>query len=511
MATEVELKLTTDPESLARVRQHPALVAVLRGRPRTRKDVSTYYDTRSGELRKAGVALRVRRSGERWLQTVKGAGDRIGAVHRRPEYEWPTRSAHIDSAKLSTTPWRGVFEATAGRLRPVFVTAIDRTEQPLVFVDGTRATLCLDVGEIRSGRRRAPLNEIEIELVEGEPGRLHELAVSLAADFPLSMAQVSKAERGYAMASPSPRKPVRAGRLSFAMDASVGVALASFGGDCLTQIGANARSISCAADGANGEFVHQARVGIRRLRSLLKLIEGLAGPDAVASVAAELQWLSGAFGAARDWDVFAGETLDAVARSLRHPQARRDVGILRGRVTRQRNAHLIDAAAAAASPRLQRLLLALGALFAGLQSAAADPAMRAPARSLAKEMLERRARQLGKRAGRLEGISPSERHRARIAAKKLRYVAAMFAPLFPGARTRNYLASLSKLQGSLGRLNDLATGERLLDELAPRARTERLVHGAGIVRGWLSGAEAPALAGSARAWRKFARAKPFWR
>jgi len=60
------------------------------------------------------------------------------------------------------------------------------------------------------GRRRAPLNEIEIELVEGEPGRLHELAVSLAADFPLSMAQVSKAERGYAMASPSPRKPVRA-------------------------------------------------------------------------------------------------------------------------------------------------------------------------------------------------------------------------------------------------------------------------------------------------------------
>ncbi|TMG91094.1 MAG: CYTH domain-containing protein, partial [Betaproteobacteria bacterium] len=104
MAAEVELKLTIDPASLARVREHPALAAVLSGRARTSKDVSTYYDTRSGELRKAGVALRMRRSGHRWLQTVKGAGDRVGALHRRPEYEWPMRTSRIDPRKLSTTP-----------------------------------------------------------------------------------------------------------------------------------------------------------------------------------------------------------------------------------------------------------------------------------------------------------------------------------------------------------------------------------------------------------------------
>ena len=78
------------------------------------------------------------------------------------------------------------------------------------------------------------------------------------------------------------------------------------------------------------------------------------------------------------------------------------------------------------------------------------------------------------------------------------------------SRTKDYLSALGKLQAALGHLNDLATGERIIDELEPHLRTGRLVHGAGIVRGWLSGAEAPALADADRAWRKFAKAKPFW-
>jgi triphosphatase len=329
MAAEVELKLTIDPASLAQVREHPALAALLSGRARTSKDVSTYYDTRSGELRKAGVALRMRRSGHRWLQTVKGAGDRVGALHRRPEYEWAMRTSRIDPRKLSTTPWRGVFEATAGRLRPIFVTEVDRTAQPLVFDDGTRATLCLDAGEIRAGRKRAPLNEIEIELVQGEPRQLHQLALSLAADLPVAMARTSKAERGYALASPAPREPVHAGKLALDTGVSVGEALAHFGSDCLEQIGANAQ---CIAAGVDGEFVHQARVGVRRLRSLLRLVAGLIGAETVAPIVRDLRWFSTTLGAARDWDVFAKETLAAVGRALKHSRSRRDVGIVRGRI-----------------------------------------------------------------------------------------------------------------------------------------------------------------------------------
>ena len=507
MPSEIEIKLTTNPESLAKVREHPAVAVLLRGHVRRTEDVSTYYDTAAGELRKAGVALRMRRSGQRWLQTVKGAGERVGALHRRPEYEWSMPTSRIDAGKLSTTPWHDVFEATAGRLRPVFVTDVDRTALPLAFADGTRATLCLDAGEIRSGRKRATLNEIEIELVEGEPGVLYGLALSLAADLPVAMAQASKAERGYALARPRPTKPVRARKLSLALDASVGNALAQVGGDCLSQIGANAPW----AAASDGEFVHQARVGVRRLRSLLKIVGDLIGAETIAPVMPELQWFSSSLGAARDWDVFATDTLVSVARALRQPQARRDVGTLRGHVTRQRNIHFVEAGASSASPRVQRLLLTFGALFAALESPAAAPALRAPARNLAKDILERRARRLGKRGAHLQRLAPVERHQARIAAKRLRYVAEMFAPLFTGARVKSYLAALGKLQTKLGYLNDLATGERLLDEIEEHTNARRLVHGAGIVRGWLSGAEAPAVADAAQAWRKFAKLKPFWR
>jgi CHAD domain-containing protein len=130
---------------------------------------------------------------------------------------------------------------------------------------------------------------------------------------------------------------------------------------------------------------------------------------------------------------------------------------------------------------------------------------------VAKDTLERRARRLDKRGKHLQRVSPAERHQARIAAKKLRYVAEVFAPLFPGSRTKDYLSALGKVQEALGYLNDLATGERILDELGPHVRTERLVHGVGIVRGWLSGAEASTLSDADRAWRKFVKAKPFWR
>ena len=92
-------------------------------------------------------------------------------------------------ASYPTHPGAACSKRPPGGCAPVFVTEVDRTAQPLAFADGTRAMLCLDAGEIRAGRKRAPLTEIEIELVQGEARQLHELALSLAADLPVAMAQ----------------------------------------------------------------------------------------------------------------------------------------------------------------------------------------------------------------------------------------------------------------------------------------------------------------------------------
>ena len=90
---------------------------------------STYYDTPEGELRKQGIALRVRTVDGRWIQTVKGAGDAHAGMHRRAEYEWPIASPRVDRDKLATTPWASVFAANAALLEPRFRTEIVRMEQ----------------------------------------------------------------------------------------------------------------------------------------------------------------------------------------------------------------------------------------------------------------------------------------------------------------------------------------------------------------------------------------------
>jgi CYTH domain len=87
---EIELKLSLEPGMFARVRKHPALAPLLAGRAHTSALISRYYDTPTRRLHDAGVTLRLRRAGRRWLQTAKGSG-----------------SADCTSASSTNGRWRG--------------------------------------------------------------------------------------------------------------------------------------------------------------------------------------------------------------------------------------------------------------------------------------------------------------------------------------------------------------------------------------------------------------------
>src|SRR5262249_24163724 len=95
----------------------------------------------------------------------------------------------------------------------------------------------------------------------------------------------------------------------------------------------------------------------------------------------------------------------------------------------------------------------------------------------ASRRVRKRHKRLAAGLARLGGMSPEERHRVRIRAKRLRYVVEGLASVFPDAHAaKAYAKRLAKLQDTLGRANDAATGVRLLDaigpheSLAPRAR-----------------------------------------
>ncbi len=503
MPTEVELKLSAAPGAFAAVRRHRALIEANAGRARSTSIVSRYYDTPTSELFERGVALRLRRRGASWLQTVKGSGDAAAGMHRRTEYEWPLLRPRLDPGKLAETPWATLFADTSARLAPVFTTEITRTERALKFADGTRATLSFDRGAVRAGRKRSPLCEIEIELVEGDARRLYDLALALCADIPLTLAHASKAERGYALARSRPARPVRAGKVALSLDVAAPHALAAIAIDCLAQIGGNAEVLR---DGRDGEFLHQLRVGVRRMRSLLKLAAGAPGAAEAASLDSGLAALGEVFGPARDWDVFASGTLAAVAPHL-HDKELRAFGRLRLRAARKRRLLRLEAQSEAGSQRFSCLLLALGRFCAGLELAAPDPA----ATVLARASLDRSERRLRKRGKRLRQADAAGRHRVRVAAKKLRYAAEFFAPLFRRAGANDYIDALSALQGTLGNLNDMAAAARLLDELmAPVRNDAELSHAAGIVRGWTASMSARELERLPKSWRQFAKTKRFW-
>ncbi|HKE38511.1 MAG TPA: CHAD domain-containing protein [Casimicrobiaceae bacterium] len=506
MPQEIELKLATDPATLGSIVKHPAVVALASGRSRRAKLVSRYYDTAQSELHATGIALRLRRDGTRWLQTMKGPGSAVAGLHQRSEFEWKLKRARLDFAKLATTPWQKTLSETAARLEPLFSTDVTRTSCLLSFPDGTRAMLCLDEGFIVARGRRSPVCEIEIELINGSAQRLRELALALAADLPVRVAHASKAERGYALAGVFPIQPLRAMRVPLPDHPTAAAAVAAVGGDCLRQISGNAEAV-CA--GQDSEFVHQLRVGVRRLRSLLKFVATLVPPERVGLLDEELAWISGATGAARDWDVFVTETLASISPHLETTELRRSLGQLKARATRMRAVQRATIREAAASQRLARLLLTLGILFAEIEAA---PAEATPsARALAQGELDRSDKRLTKRARGLRHAAPLERHRARIAAKKLRYAAEFFAPLYSKSRTSDYIDALSELQARLGTLNDLATAGRLVGELANDKKHGRTIAEAeGIVRGWIAASTLFELKRAAKARRALAKLKPFW-
>jgi inorganic triphosphatase YgiF len=511
---EVELKLAVPSGDLAALKRHPLVRALAAGRPHVQRLATVYYDTEDLDLEGARLALRVRRAGRRHVQTLKGEGSTVGGLFVRGEWEAPLPGPEPDLARIPSAEARGLARRAIGEkpLRPVFETDFRRTRFRLVHAEA-ELFLDFDEGELRARGRTLPIRELELELVRGAPGVLHGVALELHETVPLRPAIESKAERGYDLAAGTHPLPRRAARIELAPAASVDDAIAAVVAACLEQVLAN---LEPAREGSDPEGVHQLRVALRRTRAALRLFRSVLPPEQVEPFAAELRWLAGELGPARDLDVFLLERLEPLASQLPDdPSLKR----LRDAARELREGAYEQVRAALDAPRASKVMLALGGwLVARAWRAPGDPEaaarLEAPARAIGAELLERRlakARKLGRHLARR---TPQERHRLRIELKKLRYGGEFLESLYPAAAAERLLRRLAALQDTLGALNDVAMAEALLERirahLGPEWRPQH-ERAAGFVAGWTYRESEQRLARLGKEWRRLRRAAPFWR
>ncbi|HEV8644043.1 MAG TPA: CHAD domain-containing protein [Burkholderiales bacterium] len=503
MSQEIEIKLSVPEEHALRLwevlARHP------HDKPVTHRLFSAYYDTPERTLKTASAALRLRRDGRRWIQTVKSEGNVAGGLHQRAEHEVEV------AAQLPNFP--AIAEAGLGnlvadrRLRETltvaFTTEFNRTSTLLRPAAGKVVEVSLDRGVIAAGDRREPICEIELELKSGTSRCLFDLALEIAAALPVRLDNRSKAERGYALAANSKPAPAKAAPTALTAHMTVEEAFFALVSQCLAHMQANEDGL---LQGRDPEYLHQARVGLRRLRSVFRMFGAAVPREPFAAQLEQLRALGKTLGAARDWDVFVAEMLMHSAREVTdHP----GIADLRKRAQAARRRADQSARTAVAAPDYTGMLLHLAAtLNAGSGRGEGAPALGTLPQFAAAAMARQHSRVV-KRGRGIEKMAFQDLHRLRIAVKRLRYFAEFFLPLAP-KKARNYVRALCELQDLLGRLNDNAVAWRLLDTLGALESSPAYQQAVGYVRGW-SAAEAERCRNQLpEAWKQFMKSQPWW-
>jgi inorganic triphosphatase YgiF len=475
---ECEIKLAVDAASAARIEKSPVLRAHAVSKPEAAEHVDRYFDTGGFDLWKHGFALRVRSSGERHLQTLKGGGSALAGLHRRVELEAEVPGEAPDRDLLARQLKEAVPElarcvSADVLLAPVFVNRTRRTTWLLALPDGTQVECAFDVGELQHGERTTPVRELELEVKDGDPARLYELAQQVHQATPVRIENISKAERGYALAAAEPPHAVKASPVKLERRATLGAALGEILRNCLQQMQANERGVLA----GNAESLHQMRVGLRRLRAALAMVRDLV--QLPAPLAQDIEWLAGELGDARNWDVFIESVLPGLPLEEAHQP-----GLARVQVAAREEAerHRARVRSAVAGPRYTALMLALGGWIArhGWQQAGvplpADP-LDKQVRKAAPRLVSHASARVRKRARKLDLQRPECLHKVRIAAKKERYAREFFAALDHGKAARRRHALLAAVQDELGELNDSFVARALLDQLRQRVPQEETLLG----------------------------------
>jgi CHAD domain-containing protein len=399
---------------------------------------ATYFDTEELTLMRHRRTLRRRTGGSDagWHLKTPGEGT------SRKEHRVPLNGDGDGDGDDVPGELKGQVRALIRRrpLKPIARLRTHRVETPLCDADGTTlALLAQDRVTAETDGREQHWQEIEVELVDGDPAVLAAVEERLLSAGARPASGPSKVSR--ALGDPAPQKTPKTKKkiqpvLAYVREQRF--ALAAY--DPGVRQGGE-------------EAVHKMRVATRRLRSTLKTFKRTyPGTDEVRQ---DLKWLADLLGAVRDGQVQRGKLLAGV----------RDAGPEFTPAADRIEQHLADQVEggrqalgeALESERYLALLDRVDQLADDLDAAEDDPMGRAR-KTLAKAdgLLDQA----------LADSADAELHEARKKYKQARYAVEVFQPA-AGRTGKKLVDALTDLQDVLGAHQDSVVARELLHELGP--------------------------------------------
>ncbi len=489
---EIELKFQIPAQ------QRRALWAAFRRGPVTRTLLHAhYFDTSEGLLAKNRLALRLRREGDQWVQTLKAS---VGHGVTRWEHNAIVASdgaavpaLDIERHRASAAHevlMKALQEAPdATSLQEVYRTEVIRRAREFKAQDGEVVEAAFDEGRVVAGASVHPICELEFELKAGPLSALFDQALPWVERHGLWFDTVSKAERGYLMSRGRLHaEPVKARAPNVDAKTDAPGFVRQVVSACLMQVLPNASAV--AGGSHDPDHGHQLRVGLRRLRTALRELPELnAGLDPAWE--APLAVVFRKLGADRDQLLAATQMADALkaAGAPDLPQFERPSGEA--------------AAQAVQAVDFQCALLAALAFAMNAAPVSASAFEGLPAQALG-DRLDQLQRKLRHRAKRFIELPASDQHRLRKQLKRLRYLAEFISPFFGRSRTGRYFDALKPAQDALGVHNDQA--------MAMMAYRREATHSAAawFAVGWLSARQQASAEEAARALAIAGKAHRFW-
>lgn len=498
--TEFELKFEVPSGNLASV-----VAAMRQCKTAKLRLQASYFDTADGALARRGIVLRLRKEGRRWVQTAKApTADLFERLEQSIDLPLQPAGAVplLELWRHRASPVGKAIDAALGRtadgncpsLDLLYGTDIQRITTR-VACQASVVEVALDQGRVFGSGKSQSICELEVELKEGSPHDAVAVAQQWCAAHGLWISTIAKSVKGQRLrgaapvgggaalvAATAPKLTLAFGRRSHGEAVTRAVVAA-----CLAQILPNMSELANGSE--QPEQIHKLRVGLRRLRTVLREFDGITnGFDPAWEPV--LTRVFGALGAHRDQTLLAllqSPMLAAGGPALRFDEA---------------SCKLLDLGSMLRAPNVQKVLLGLLAfVHRDLPVKSATPAVVKKVILQHVQKLHTRALRDGKNFMALDEV---RQHGVRKRFKRLRYLLDFAAPLFAARKLGQMTALLKPVQDVLGLYNDELMALRAWQ--AKAADNPNAWFGVG----WLSARKQPNAKRCLKEIKLFARVKPFW-